>query len=392
MVSSLHGRACDGDARCCIVPDFLLEQIATNLATAPPSRAKQEAAATRSRKQRAATRAAISTLTADGTLRAQRSARLEARRRMFELARELQPRAALRALGATAPRVRRVVYDAEHLERLPGTRVRGPRDAPSQDVAVNEAFDGAGATLDFYFEAYSRNSIDGLGMPVYSSVHYSRNYDNAFWNGSQMVYGDGDGQFFNRLTVDIDVIGHELTHGVTEREAGLTYSNQPGALNESISDVFGSLVKQFAGNQTADQATWLIGEHIFTDAVQPHPGAALRSLKAPGTAYDDPVLGKDPQTADMSDYVRTNLDNGGVHINSGIPNHAFYLAATAIGGYAWERAGLIWYTTLRSRYMRPRIRFTGFARLSCGVARGLFGPGSAELRAVRDAWRAVGVL
>ncbi len=375
---------------CCIVPDFLLEQIAYNLSASPKSNGRREVAgAAASKAEAAAARAAISTLAADTTLKAQRMMRLELRRPLYELSRELQSHAARRLLGAPPPRMRRTVFDAEHLHRLPGTRVRGERDGSSGDVAVNEAFDGAGATLEFYDRAYGRNSINGRGMPVKSSVHYGQHYDNAFWNGLQMVYGDGDGHLFNRFTVDVDVIGHELTHGVTEREAGLAYVGQSGALNESISDVFGSLVKQFVNNQTADQADWLIGEHLFTAAVN---GKALRSMKAPGTAYDDPVLGKDPQPAEMANYVRTQTDNGGVHINSGIPNHAFYLAATAIGGHAWERAGLIWYTALRSPQIHPRTRFVGFARVSSRVARRLFGPRSAEALAVREAWHSLGVL
>ena len=149
---------------------------------------------------------------------------------------------------------RRTVYDAKRRTRLPGTRVRSEGAPPSQDVAVNEAYDGSGATYDLYFEVFGRNSIDGNGMRLDSTVHYSRNYDNAFWNGSQMVYGDGDGEIFQRFTKSIDVIGHELTHGVTQFTANLEYQDQPGALNESISDVFGSLVKQRVLNQTAEQA------------------------------------------------------------------------------------------------------------------------------------------
>ncbi|CAM5676724.1 hypothetical protein SFUMM280S_07534 [Streptomyces fumanus] len=155
-----------------------------------------------------------------------------------------------------------------------------------------------------------------------------------------MVFGDGDGEIFLDFTIPVDVIGHELVHGVTQYTANLTYFGQPGALNESVSDVFGSLIKQYTLGQSADQADWLIGAGLLAPRVT---GVALRSLKAPGTAYDDDVLGKDPQPATMDDYVRTGRDNGGVHINSGIPNHAFYLAATALGGNAWERAGQIWY-------------------------------------------------
>ena len=223
-------------------------------------------------------------------------------------------------------------------------------------------------------------------MRLDSSVHYGSGYDNAFWNGSQMVYGDGDGKLFHRFTLSVDVIGHELTHGVTAHEANLEYQDQPGALNESISDVFGSLVKQRGLGQTAGDADWLIGEGLFTKRVS---GRALRSLEAPGTAYDDPVLGKDPQPGHMSDYVETSDDDGGVHINSGIPNHAFYLAATAIGGFAWEKAGRIWYVALRDR-LRHGSDFAEAARLTAAVAADLFGPSSPEAEAVIAAWDTVG--
>jgi len=226
-------------------------------------------------------------------------------------------------------------------------------------------------------------------MPMNASVHFGNKYDNAFWNGQQMVFGDGDGTLFNRFTVSLDVIGHELTHGVTEHEAGLSYSGQSGALNESISDVFGSLVKQYANKQTAAQSDWLIGAGLLTAGVK---GVALRSMKAPGTAYDDPVLGKDPQPATMSGYVHTMADNGGVHTNSGIPNHAFYLGAIAIGGNAWEKAGQVWYETLADPHLKPSANFRTFAKLTGSTADKLFGAGSAEGKAVRDAWHQVGVL
>jgi Zn-dependent metalloprotease len=203
-----------------------------------------------------------------------------------------------------------------------------------------------------------------------------------------MIFGDGDGEIFNRFTIALDVIGHELAHGVTEDESQLAYLFQPGALNESLSDVFGSLVRQYALGQTAEEADWLIGRGLFTGAVD---GVALRSMKAPGTAYDDPVLGRDPQPAHMRDFVRTYDDNGGVHINSGIPNRAFYLAAIAIGGRAWEKAGRIWYETLRDPQLRPSTGFARFAKLTVGCAGRLYGPGSAEQEAVAEAWGEVGL-
>jgi Zn-dependent metalloprotease len=254
---------------------------------------------------------------------------------------------------------------------------------------VNEAYDGLGATFDLFWESYQRNSIDDEGLPLNATVHFGQGYDNAFWDGQRMVFGDGDGDLFNRFTIAIDVIGHELTHGVTQDEAQLVYFSQPGALNESVSDVFGSLVKQRSLNQTVDQADWLIGAGLFTANVN---GVALRSMKAPGTAYDDPVLGKDPQPAHMSEFVYTFQDNGGVHINSGIPNHAFYLAATNIGGFAWEKAGRIWYETLRHPQLRSNWGFTRFARLTVTVAGQLFGESSADQQAVRNAWAGVGLI
>ena len=230
--------------------------------------------------------------------------------------------------------------------RLPGALVRSEGDPASDDVAVNEAYDGAGATDDLYRDQFRRDSIDGRGMRIDSTVHYGVQYDNAFWDGAQMVYGDGDGELFERFTKSIDVIGHELTHGVTDSEAALEYHDQPGALNESFSDVFGSLVKQRERRQSAAEADWIIGEGLFTASVR---GVGLRSLRAPGSAYADPVLGNDPQPAHMSGYDASPDDNGGVHVNSGIPNHAFYLAAVSIGGFAWEKAGRIWYVALTER-------------------------------------------
>jgi Zn-dependent metalloprotease len=294
----------------------------------------------------------------------------------------------LLALAAVpAGEKRRTVYDAANGRTLPGKLVRGEGDRPTKDVSVNEAYDGAGATYDFYQSAFRRNSIDDKGMRLDSTVHYGQKYDNAMWNGRQMVYGDGDGKFFNRFTSSLDVIDHELTHGVTQHTAALDYQDQPGALNEHFSDVFGVLVKQFKLRQDALRADWLIGAGLLTSAVH---GVALRSLKAPGTAYDDKVLGKDPQPADMRHFVKTDSDNGGVHINSGIPNRAFFLVASALGGFAWEKAGRIWYTVLTAR-LQSSASFADCARATWTVAGELFGSGKREQAAVADAWKTVGI-
>jgi Zn-dependent metalloprotease len=240
--------------------------------------------------------------------------------------------------GPATPVKQRIISDATHTQQLPGQPVRAEGQAPVADTAVNQAYDGLGDTFDFYLDAYQRNSIDNRGLALKGSVHYGKDYDNAFWDGEQMVFGDGDNVIFTGFTACLDVIGHELTHGVTGSEANLTYQGQAGALNESISDVFGSLVKQKKLNQTADKADWLIGAGLLAKGIQ---GVALRSMKTPGTAYDDPTLGQDPQPGDMAHFVHTGEDAGGVHINSGIPNRAFYLVATSLGGNAWEKAGQI---------------------------------------------------
>lgn len=328
--------------------------------------------------------AAIRTLAASASVRTQRSL-------VTLVMRQLDVDVGALAFMAPPAGERRTVYDVQHGGRsaLPGRKVRGEGDPPSGDEAVNEAYDGADKVYDFYKEIFDRDSIDGAGLELVSSVHYGSGFDNAFWNGAQMVYGDGSGHLFveGGLTKALDVIGHEMTHGVTQYTAGLRYGSQPGALNESMSDVFGSLVKQYSLGQSAEQADWLIGEGTLV----PQLGKALRSMKEPGTAYQG-----DPQPGHMDDYVELpddndpRNDNGGVHINSGIPNRAFYLAATAMGGSAWEKAGRVWYATLTDR-LRPDSDFGSAARATVEVARDLFSSG-AEQEAVEKAWRDVGVL
>jgi Zn-dependent metalloprotease len=305
-----------------------------------------------------------------------------------------QLRGQRRIMGVLAPlvstpigRKRRTIYDGGHSYELPGRRARGEGTAASKDPAVNEAYDGLGATYDLYCQAFGRNSIDNRGMRLDATVHYGVHYDNAFWDGHHMVFGDGDGQLFRRFTVSLDVIGHELTHGVTQAEAALNYRGQSGALNESIADVFGSLVKQRSLGQPAGQADWLIGADLFLPGVK---AKAIRSMKDPGTAYDDPVLGRDPQPGHMRDYIETTDDNGGVHINSGIPNRAFYELAVRLGDNAWGKAGAIWYKTL-SEKLRSDSNFRDAVHMTVAAAGELFGPNSEEQKAVRAAWAEVGL-
>jgi Zn-dependent metalloprotease len=302
----------------------------------------------------------------------------------------------VRSLEGTVsrPGMIRRIYDAKNGTSLPGVLVRSEADPVHSDVAVNEAYDGAGNTYMLFKDVYGRDSIDGAGMDIESVVHYGASYDNAYWNGRYMVYGDGDEdmpveqRLFNRFTIAMDVIGHELTHGVTSYTANLYYYEQSGALNESFSDVFGILTKQRFLGQTAAESDWVIGAGLFTPRVQ---GVGIRSMSNPGTAYNDPILGRDPQPGHMNNYVNTTQDNGGVHINSGIPNRAFYITALEMGGNAWEKAGRIWYTTLRDR-LTARSNFQQAADLTYDVAGSLYGSGSQEQQAVRSGWREVGIL
>ena len=276
------------------------------------------------------------------------------------------------------------VYTAGGGTDLPGELVRAAGAPAAGDDTVDEAYAGVEASLALYKEVFGRDSFDDKGAPVLATVHYDHDYDNAFWDGTQLVFGDGDGKIFGRFTKPVDVLGHELSHAVTQYTANLTYHGQSGALNESMSDCFGICVKQRLLGQSAGDADWLIGEGIFLPAVK---GAALRSMKEPGTAYDDPQLGKDPQVGSMDDYVVTEEDNGGVHTNSGIPNRAFYLAATAIGGTAWDGAGKIWYAALTSG-IGADTDFPAFAAATVTAARVVSDDAAA---AVIKAWETVGV-
>jgi Zn-dependent metalloprotease len=327
-------------------------------------------------------RAALQALSTSGTMR---SLRVQA-----EARRSASPRSALPDLTAAlaAPTKERMVRDARSSTDLRGAIVRTEGGPRSDDEAVEEAFERLGTTWDFYFEVFARNSIDKSGMPIEGVVHYRRNYDNALWNGTQMVFGDGSGLRFTRLTQSLTVCAHELSHGVIQYDGPLVYQGQAGALNESMADVLGVLVEQWKLGQTAEQADWLVGREILAPGVT---GKALRSLAEPGSAYDDDVLGKDPQPAHMSGFVTTDDDNGGVHINSGIPNHAFSLVATRLGGNAWEDAGRIWYASLGHERLLPTATFRQFARITRYVAGTLFGSGSKQVSAVEEAWSGVGV-
>ncbi|MBX9685217.1 MAG: M4 family metallopeptidase, partial [Candidatus Obscuribacterales bacterium] len=244
----------------------------------------------------------------------------------------------------------REVYDAKGQEIQPGDKARFEGEKVTGNPDVDRAYDYTGDVREFYMKEYGRNSIDGKGMKFVSTVNYGQNFENAFWDGKQMTYGRPGPDSPFKTFILRDVAGHEITHGITEMEANTKYFGQSGALNESYSDVFGALVDQYAKKQTADKASWVVGEGIWQDNVK---GRGLRDMANPGTAYNDPAIGKDPQPAHMKNYVKTWGDNGGVHINSGIPNKAFAEFAKAVGGNAWETPGHVWFEARRAAGSNP---------------------------------------
>ncbi|WP_395055544.1 M4 family metallopeptidase [Polaromonas sp.] len=312
------------------------------------------------------------------------------------------PAPTLRLLATSAHKAvspyQRAVFDAGSNTQLPGKSVRTEGGKPVRDAAVNQVYDNTGITLDFFLKVFGRNSIDNRGMRVTSAVHFGKNFSNAMWTGEQMVYGDGDANV-GGFTQSLDIIAHELAHGVTQHivPGGLgvvrvpvkdrefkaqthELKGQSGALNESFSDVMGSMVKQWHAGQDATQASWLLGEHMLA----PAHGRAIRSLKDPGNRKL--TWFEDDQFKSMAQYV----DGADVHDGSGIPNRAFYLTAKKIGGYSWEAAGPIWYAALSSLSHKASFEDAAHATLQAALAR--HGMKSKEYRAVRAAWRTVKVL
>jgi hypothetical protein len=278
----------------------------------------------------------------------------------------------------------REVYDAQGKEVNPGVKARFEGEPKTGNAEVDNVYDYTGDVRKLYKDAFNRNSIDGKGMKLSSTVNYGENYENAFWDGQQMTYGRPSADSPFKTFVLRDVTGHEMTHGVTEYESHLQYQGQSGALNESLSDVFGALTEQKARGQTADQASWLVGDGIWKQGIK---GRALRDMLNPGTAYNDPKVGADPQPATMANYVDTWSDNGGVHINSGIPNSAFAHFAKAVGGNAWEEPGHIWYEARAKAGSTPS--FAQFAFQTIEAARRL--GHTADVPKLQKAWGDVGV-
>ncbi|KAK3328783.1 metalloprotease [Apodospora peruviana] len=304
----------------------------------------------------------------------------------------------------------REVYDMEHSAadtQLPGKPRRAEGDGPHSDPAVNEVYDNALKVLLFYQKYFNLTSVDNNNMKIVSSVHYGSRVTNAWWHHNQMKYGDGIPGKLGHYTNALDVIGHEITHGVTQFHSQIKYNGESGALNEHISDVFGIMVKQIADNTTADKADWLLGETCFMPDIK---GVGLRNMLHPGTAWTRAKVtvmeGDDVQPDHYSkiagilknDPDGVKRDHGGVHYFSGIPNRAFALSATRFGGFSYEKAGKIWWTAVTAKegsnpptYRIPSTcTFAQFADVTVEVAKELF-PNSGADQVVRTAWNDVGV-
>lgn len=291
--------------------------------------------------------------------------------------------AVTQTLDSTARDMRRVTFTARNSTNLPGRQLADEGEMP-QDAIARAAHEGAGIVYTYYANKFGRDSLDGQGSPLVSTVNYgssAEDAENAAWIGElqQMIYGDG-GRLFKPLALGLTVVGHEFTHGVIDNTAQLIYEAQSGALNESFADVFGVLISG---------STWEVGREVIKSP--PYPLPFLRSLADPNAGRYNArnPLGGVGQPGHMNEYanlpVSRRADNGGVHINSGIPNRAAFLVAQAIGA---EKAEQVFYRAM-TQYLTPRSNFLNTATAEVRAAQELYG--AAEANAVRDAWGQVGV-
>lgn len=279
---------------------------------------------------------------------------------------------------ATKPKI--TVYDSQHSQSLPGTPVKNARAA--KDPTAKRACAETTKVAEFYKKVFNRNSADDAGMTLMSSVHYGKAFNNAMWDGSQMIYGDGDSKIFVDFTLSNDVIAHELTHGVTQHTLQLAYANDAGGLNESLSDCFGVMFHQWRAKEDVTKANWLIGADIVGPAAKSRGYTCIRNLANPA---DNKCLA--PQPINYSQLKR-GMDP---HFTSGPPNLAFYTACKAVGGKSWETIGQVWYNVLSTSGPVPTMTMPDFAARTRAAAVQMFGAGSKAAVAVDAGWKLVGL-
>jgi len=279
----------------------------------------------------------------------------------------------------------REMHDLNHGTSLPGPLSRTEGQAPVSDAIVNTNYDRLGSVYDCYSTLFGRDSFDAAGAKMISSVHYSTNYVNAFWDGTQMVYGDGNGVDADNLAKSMDVTAHELTHAVTEYESNLTYSGESGGLNEAMSDIFGNVCEWYRDGQVVSANTWMVGEDIWTPATA---NDALRYM-------NDPV--KDGASLDHYSSYYSGVD---VHYSSGIANLAFYLlsqggthprgkSTISVTGIGIAKAAQVFYRANAS-ILTSNASFEDAKTATVQAAQQL-GYTAAEIDSVAKAWQAVGV-
>lgn len=286
------------------------------------------------------------------------------------------------------------IYNMHNRKKgLPGKFLSNSRDQSilSSDKGCIVVWDSTNYFLKFCTTILERNSIDGRGFSIDSSIHFFYQYNNAFYNGRQMVYGDGDQIVFSNFDCDPTVIYHELFHGVTDHTCGFEYQDESGALNEHLSDVFSCIIDQWVNNTKIDEAQWVIGDICMVDIEG--KSYSLRSLADPGSAYiNHPYMGTDDQPSTYDEKYTGKADNGGVHINSGIPNYAFYLFCKAIGGVSWTIPCKIWYTTITNPgKVHQKCTFKEFAEATINVAGELYSD-SSIVDKLLNAWTEVKIL
>ncbi len=272
------------------------------------------------------------------------------------------------------------LFDCKKTHSLPGVQI--PQPDTSDDATVKRTYTETDHVATFLREIFKRNSIDNAGMTLMSSVHYGKKYNNAMWNGQQMIYGDGDDKLFLDFTLGTDVIGHELAHGVTQYTLQLEYDDEPGGLNESLSDCFGVMFRQWRFGQASASADWLIGQDILGPTSRKRGFTCLRDMADPAAKH---CLA--PQPAHYKDLKR-GMDP---HYTSGPPNLAFCTACKQIGGNSWDTIGQVWYHVMTRSGLRPRMSMADFAAGTREAAVTLFGKESAVESAVNAGWKKVGL-
>lgn len=272
------------------------------------------------------------------------------------------------------------LFDCRQTQSLPGLQIKDP--AHSKDASVQRAHDETDLMATFLREIFKRNSIDNAGITLMSSVHYGKKYNNATWNGLQMIYGDGDGELFIDFTSGIDVIGHELAHGLTQYTLQLEYDDEPGGLNESLSDCFGMMFRQWRLKHDAAHADWLLGGDIIGPLTRERGYTCLRDMAEPDGKH---CLA--PQPAHYGQLKSGQFP----HAASGPPNLAFCTACKQIGGNSWETIGQVWYQVITTAGLVPRMGMAQFAAKTRKQATELFGKDSPAEAAVDAGWKKVGL-